>query len=162
MKYVAVLITCIMVLSGCGYHLAGQADGEGMIPAGADVAIQGAMQRAWQQALSEQLSQHYALRKASDANADTFLLRVLHPSEHLLATAYDASGIAEQYRLQLSAAMLLEHQGKVLWESGTVTVAGDVFATSDTANITSQQEKLSRELYDEWARRALSRMRSGF
>ena len=157
------LVACLW-LSGCGYHLVGQGGQEGPMPADSDVAIVAPtnMQPAWLAAVQNQFNQSYHVTEAEMANEQSYTLQLLQTREQLLPVAYDASGIAIQYQLHINGSVQLFKAGKQIWQSGPIDVAGDVYASGDPADVVSQQEKLARELYVEWARKVTGRMRSGF
>ncbi|OIO66669.1 MAG: hypothetical protein CO186_10550 [Zetaproteobacteria bacterium CG_4_9_14_3_um_filter_49_83] len=151
-------------LSSCGYHLVGQSDRQGPIPPDSAVVVIAAqnMQAAWLAAVQNQLNQSYRVIEAENVDEPVYRVQLQQAAEQMLPVAYDASGIAIQYQLRLRGSVLLFQAGKQIWQSGPVDVSGDVYASGGPADVISQQEKLARELYVEWARTAMARMRSGF
>ncbi|MDQ6954057.1 MAG: adenosylmethionine-8-amino-7-oxononanoate aminotransferase, partial [Mariprofundaceae bacterium] len=75
---------------------------------------------------------------------------------------FDTSGIANQYRVVVSASLRVLQSGKTLWVSGDILRSGDVFATGGAIAIAAQKERIAEALRDEWVQKALGRLRSGF
>ena len=155
-----------LLLSACGYHLVGHGD-SGVIPADADQVMivlvgrdDALLQPSFKQALKQ--SEGLPIVSAEQATADVVEVHLENISEQLVATAFDTSGIANQYRLSLSAAVRVLQSGKEIWASGNMTVSADVFATGGSAEIEAQKVSVAKSLREEWVRKAVARLRSGF
>jgi len=170
-KHTTYLTTVLLLfLSGCGYHLVGQGDAVGVIPNDAtqllliEVAAKNnehhALFRAFQQRLAEMTEAKLVRR--DEAQLDAVEVRLEGVTEQFSATAFDASGIANQYRLRLSASVRVLKNGEELWGSGVIAASGDVFAIGSSVAIEAQKERVLQSLRDEWVQKAVSRMRSGF
>jgi len=169
-KALCLLWLLLPLLSGCGYHLAGSGEGEGAVPDDVQtLSLQAAGAEA-QQLLPllrrqiERGASGYALVDndtvvAAESHARLMLQSV---SEHFVPSAYDATGVALQYRLTLTVTLQLYRQGALIWSSGAMRVSGDVYVSGGPASIEASRQRLLRELRSEWARQAWSRLRSGF
>ena len=165
------LLSCLMamalLLSGCGYHLVGHGDGEGAIPSDVKTVLlivrssDSQLKAAFKQRLT---SDRYALIEPQD---------VIDPKVHanLRATisplvftpsAYDVAGVATQYRMVLSGSLVIERDGKSIWQSGLVQRQGDVYVTGGPTSIEASRERLLEDLRKQWIQDALGRLRSGF
>ncbi|MDX8389260.1 MAG: LPS assembly lipoprotein LptE [Mariprofundaceae bacterium] len=90
------------------------------------------------------------------------VLRIEHASERFTPTVFDAAGVATQYRLTIQARLHLMRKSQTLWKSGAVSVADDLFTTGTLAGIEASRKQLRQSLRQSWARKAISRLRSGF
>ena len=163
MKNICILLS--LLLSACGYHLVGQGDGAGVIPADAQqVVIVGGDNESLKSVFTQTFKQSMDLPvvHASEADAHTAEIHLENISEQLNATAFDASGIANQYQLTISAGLRVLQGGKELWSMPSMAVSADVFATGGSAEIEAQKVSVAKSLREEWARKAMARLRSGF
>jgi len=159
----------VVLLTSCGYRLVGQGGDTGVIPAEVTtLSVQGsnAVARGLAPGLRQQLarSERYRVVYGKEAVDDAAhaLLRIDRASESFVPSSYDASGIATQYRMQLSAAVRIYRTGKLFWESGAISVAGDVFVAGGPASIESSRERIRQDLQKEWVQKVMARIRSGF
>lgn len=161
---VVISLAFTMLISSCGYHLVGQGDGAGVIEQGGEVIILPAagLSASWYAELQRQLGRDYQLVDVNQKDAGAYRVKLSGASEQLNPVAYDASGIAVQYQLVLSASMQVIRGSEIVWESSAVAVAGDIYASGGPVEIASQREKVAAELYREWTRKMLTHMRSGF
>jgi len=160
-----------MALSSCGYHLVGHGDNAGVIPADVEtVSLQATNEAA--KALLPELkrrfmakgSRSYALvdvGKAEDADAHADI-RLEQVSEQYVASAYDATGVATQYRLTISGNIRIYRSGKLLWESGAISESGSVFVVGGPVGSEASRSRIQRDLRKQWITRAWSRLSSGF
>lgn len=156
------LAAMLMLLpAACGYHLVGHGEGTGAIPA--DVhAITLAVSdesRPYLPLLRDRLQRAgYDLEPArSDA-----ILRVMHEPESFVPSAYDRSGVATQYHMAVTGSLILERNGRAIWQSGNITVQDDIYVTAGPASIEASRQRLAGDLRREWVRQAWSRLQSGF
>jgi len=159
-----------LLLVSCGYHLAGHGDA-GLIPtnskqmvvvaAGGDQAsLLPELKKALQQGLNLALVSREEVRK--EAHDDTIEVRIEQSRESFVSSSFDASGIANQYRLTLSGMVRVWQAGKEIWVSEALSQTGDVFATGDTVAIEAQKERVAESLRKAWAQKIVGRLRSGF
>jgi len=161
------LLTALMLalaLSACGYHLVGQGGDSGVIPEDATQVVvagnAGKLLRVFRQKLAQ--TGDVPVVGADEAMDDAVEIRMEDLSESMTASAFDASGIANQYRVTISASLRVLRSGKELWVSEAISVSGDVFVTGGAVAIEAQKERVSEALRDEWAQKALGSLRSGF
>jgi len=165
------LQTCAMlaaaVLAACGYHLAGHGEGRSAIPPDVrTLSIQAApASKEFVPLLRQRILAESHGYSVTDNPADPThhaVLRMNHRPERFVPVAYDAVGVATQYRLAISGEIAVYQQGKVIWQSGLVTVQGDVFTTGGPASIEASRRRLADDLRDEWMRNVWARLRAGF
>lgn len=160
----------LLTLGGCGYHLAGHGDGGAI---GGDVqtaSIQGVgvsnlLQSAFQQQFSRSYSAQLTLVTPAQEIEDEHRhvqIRLEQGFETFLPSAYDSAGVANQYRLTMGANVRLYRAGELLWESGVIRESGDVYVAGGPSGIEASKSRLLRDLHQQWAMRAVQRLRSGF
>jgi len=153
-------------LSACGYHLVGQGGDAGVIPENTTQVVLMAtgnsekLLRVFRQKMAQ--SGDMPIVSSKDADSDAVEIRLEHASETMTASAFDASGIANQYRVTISASLRVLQSGKELWKSEVMSVSGDVFVSGGAVAIEAHKERVSEALRDEWVQKALGRLRSGF
>ncbi|MDQ7004845.1 MAG: hypothetical protein Q9N67_08010 [Ghiorsea sp.] len=172
MKLILYLVVTLM-LTSCGYHLVGQGKSN-VIPEGvesASLTSQGAQQ---DKALLAELRQAWMQRDAlpslnvEAAEAQKHVsLRIEGASEAFTPVAFDASGLAIQYRLSVSGILQMYQDSKLIWGSGQVVSSADIFGdaaalTNNPASIEAEREALIEQLRKQWAQDALARLQSGF
>ncbi|MDQ6979406.1 MAG: LPS assembly lipoprotein LptE [Mariprofundaceae bacterium] len=153
----------MLLLTACGYHLVGQGEGAGLIQKNEVIYAQA--DSAVAQTLRDDLVKELERRgySISDDSAITAVsLHIRQASEQLSPSAYDASGLAVQYRLTLRADAVLWRDGAEVWRADAVTVQGDVFASGGPSDIEAQQSSVSQQLHKAWVRRAMAQLQSGF
>ena len=165
------LLSCLMamalLLSGCGYHLVGHGDGEGAIPS--DVKTVALIVRS----SDAQLNAAFKQRLTSDQYALIESQDVFDPKAHanlhvnisplrFNPSAYDAAGVANQYRMVFSGSLKIIRGEKIIWQSGPIQRQGDVYVTGGPTSIEASRERLFEDLRKEWIQDALGRLRSGF
>ncbi len=162
-------ILLAMLLSACGYHLAGQGDGAGAIPEDVEtVSIEGvgAVAKSLLPALKRPFSRQgrYQVVAAGSVVDEALhaVIRIERGAESFKASAYDQSGIATQYRMSIKGNVRLYRAGKLLWESGIITKSGEVFVTGGPAGIEASRKRIREDLRKEWVLTAWSRINSGF
>lgn len=164
----ALFLTCglMLGLNACGYHLVGQGKGSGVIPKDASQVVvvatanAGKLLTVFRQKLAQ--SGDIPVVNMNEAMDDAIVIRMEHVSETMTGSAFDASGLANQYRVTVSASLRVLKSGKELWKSESINTSGDVFATGGAVAIEAQKQRVSQALRDEWAQKALGRLRSGF
>ncbi|PCH53891.1 MAG: hypothetical protein COC22_01425 [Flavobacteriaceae bacterium] len=165
------LLTALMLamgLSACGYHLVGQGGDSGVIPEDATqivvVGNAGKLFTVFRQKLAQTVDVPVVRAKDAidDGTGNSIEVRMENFSESMTASAFDASGIANQYRVTISASLRVLQSGKELWASEAMSVSGDVFVTGGAVAIEAHKERVSESLRDEWVQKALGRLRSGF
>lgn len=167
-----ILIPCLvsgLMLSGCGYHLVGQGDGSGAIPADVvtvSIRSSGSTAQALASRLKRQLesgASYSFVDAGSVSDAATHAeIRIENASESFVPSAYDRSGIASQYRMTLHAGIRVFRSGEAIWDSGVLSFAGDVYVAGGPAGIEASRERIRADLQKEWVRSAAGRIRSGF
>ncbi|ATX81123.1 Outer membrane lipoprotein LptE/RlpB (LPS assembly) [Mariprofundus ferrinatatus] len=157
-----------LLLSGCGYHLVGHGDGIGAIPADVrtvSLIVRGSSDRQLEPMLRQRLkSDSYALIEPQDvidqeahANLHVNMSRLI-----FTPSAYDAAGVETEYRMVFSGSLMLEREGKAIWQSGVIRSHGDVYVAGGPASIEASRERLYDDLRKQWLQDALGRLRSGF
>ncbi|MDX8406883.1 MAG: adenosylmethionine-8-amino-7-oxononanoate aminotransferase [Mariprofundaceae bacterium] len=157
-----------LLLSACGYHLVGHGEGRGAIPEAvhslslvADSEgkqlLPGLRERLGSAALAVSLDPQDSLEAPDHAR----LIVQVSPAS-FTPSAFDASGIASQYRMVYAGSMTLEHNGRTIWQSGRLVEQGEVYVTGDPASIEASRAQLLRGLRKQWLQTAVSRLRSGF
>jgi outer membrane lipopolysaccharide assembly protein LptE/RlpB len=168
--FARLLLLLPLLLAGCGYHLAGSGEGSGAVPADVQtlsLQMQGADPAGLLPELKRSIGKAHTNYRlvgndavvASDTHARLFLQGV---AEAFTPSAYDATGIAVQYRLTISATLQLYRHGEQIWNSGPIHVSGDVYVSGGPVSIEASRQQLRRDLRGEWVRIAMSRLRSGF
>jgi outer membrane lipopolysaccharide assembly protein LptE/RlpB len=168
-RRVVVPMMFAMALSSCGYHLVGQGDGTGAIPEDVttiSVQVAGEVSQGFLAALKRQFSRsgHYKLI-AVEAVVDEQShaeIRIKNMSESFVPSAYDLSGLATQYRMTFSGNIHLYRANSLLWESGTISMVGDVFVTGGPTGTESSRQRIRDDLQKEWIITAWGRINSGF
>jgi len=157
----------LLALTSCGYHLVGQ--GEGVIPKSATqlwvVSVGGGdANRLLPILVRRSLLQREHLTWVSDDNiSDTTVeIRLENMSEALVATAFDAAGLASQYRLTVSGSARMVYRGKEVWHSDAIAVGGDIFAAGGVVAIESQRAEMGQRLRQQWADLMVRQMYSTF
>jgi len=158
---------CVLMLSACGYHLVGQGGDSQVLPQSAD-GLQLQLIASGDHALLASTTSAFLERTglflvhADEANDTTLTVYLEHAQENLQATSFDASGVANQYRLTISGNIRVLYQGEERWESGQVSVQGDVFATGGVVAIEAERESLAKSLRKSWVEQVMRRMYSSF
>jgi len=153
----------LLLLAACGYHLVGQGDGAGLIQKNEVVYAQA--DSAVTQTLRDDLAKELERRGyiiSADSSIAAVSLHIRQASEQLSPSAYDASGLAVQYRLTLRASAVLWRDGVEVWRADAITVQGDVFASGGPTDIEAQQASVSQQLHKAWGRRCMAQLQSGF
>jgi len=156
------------LLTSCGYHLVGQGDGSvfpqevntATLQSNASLtgkAIAAELNFIWQQRTSLP-----TLEARDSGNKEHAVVRIEQENIVFTPVGFDASGLAMQYRLQLSAILKMYQQDALIWQSGSIMVYADVFGASDPSVTEAERERLTEQLYKTWAKEALARLQSGF
>ncbi len=169
---IKILMPCFvsgLMLSGCGYHLVGHGDSSGAIPedvVSVSVESPALFASGLVSALKRQLdgSDRYKVIAPEDVVDESThaVIRVEQVSEQFVPSAYDASGIATQYRLTLRGRVVLYREGRRVWESGSISKAGDVFVAGGPSGIEASRRRIREDIEKEWVYAAVSRINSGF
>jgi len=166
MRYLWVA-TCVLWLSACGYHLVGQGNTSNAVPETAKLlqvqllnSHNDALLMVAQRALLERTG--LALAHSDEPNPTLLTVYIEQAQERLQATSFDASGVANQYRLTLSGSVRTFYQGEERWQSGVISVQGDVFATGGAVAIEAQREAVAKSLRQAWVEKVMRRMYSNF
>ncbi len=166
MRGLFTVLIFMLTLNACGYHLVGQGGDSGVIPDDATQIVvlatggDGKLLSRFRQKLAQ--SGDVPVVSSSKATDDAVEVRMEHVSESMTASAFDASGIANQYRVTIAASLRVLQSGKELWVSDVVSVSGDIFVVGGAVAIEANKERVSEALRDEWVQKALGRLRSGF
>jgi len=160
------LLSALLSLAGCGYHLVGHGGGSGAIPAEVKtVSISGNANATLLSRLQQRLhSERYAIVEAG-AVAD----RSHHASIEVkmiplifLPSTFDINGVATQYRMTIAGSITIRHHDKTVWQSGAIQRQGDVFVTGGPTSIEASRQRLQQDLSKQWLSDAVGRIRSGF
>lgn len=161
-------VVLTFLLTSCGYHLVGQGDGS-VFPQMVNTATLQSNASLTGKSIAAELSfiwQQQALLPALEAgnslNKEHVVVRIEQENIVFMPVGFDASGLAVQYRLQLSAMLRMYHQNALIWQSGAIMVYADVFGASDPSVTEAERERLTEQLYKMWAKEALARLKSGF
>lgn len=152
-----------LLLGACGYHLVGHGDGQGAIPASVKLLNIQAHGEGMNLALElKQALETEQRRVRINAAAGDAQLQLQVQPPRFAPSAYDANGVASQYRMNYSGSLRLLQQGKEIWQSGPITEQGEVFVSSSPASIEAGKQQLLQSLRRLWLRDAVGRLRSGF
>jgi len=159
---VATMFCLTLVLSACGYHLAGQ--GRGAVPedvhivhvTGTDESSHSIL-AAWRRYVSDHAKGFVVGKDNADAE-----LRLGAFNESFNPVTFDASGVAITYRFSRSASISLWRKGVRIWSSGAISVQGDVYAVGGPTSIDASKDRLRRDLDRQWIRKAWLKLSSGF
>ena len=165
LPFLALLLT--LSLGSCGYHLVGHGDDAGgAIPADVKaISIVGNADAKLLSQLRQRLqSDRYAIIDARDIDdqTDHAMLHINIAALSFTPSAYDASGIATQYRMVFTGSLMLVQQGKTIWQSGAISRLGDVFVAGGPTSIEASRERLLKDLHEQWLVDAVGRIHSGF
>jgi len=159
---------CALILSACGYHLVGQGGTSDVVPkdavvlqvqmlSGDDARLLAVAEKSLVQRMALPL-----LKQTDDSTEAVLNVYIEAANESMVATSFDSAGVANQYRLTISGNMRVLYQDKERWQSGVITVQGDVFAAGDAVAIEAQRESVAKSLRKAWVQKVLQRMYSGF
>jgi len=157
-------LALLLLMTACGYHLVGQGKAT-VIPDGVTSARLTSMDA--EQVLLPELMQRWQqddnlpMLKAG-AGETHVTLRIEQLTESFLPIAFDASGLAIQYRLQLQAWLKMYQLDSLIWTSGTVVVSANVFGVDNPSVVEAERLKLAKVLRQKWAKEAMNRLKSGF
>ena len=161
------LAFCLMLLSGCGYHLVGQGESN-VIPEGVHTAnlttnagVQGKLLLA---ELHQLWTQNTSLPALSKKDPQV-MLRIEGANNTFIPIAYDASGLAIQYKLSVSGILNMYKDDTLIWSSSIIVVDATVFGDASSNNpsvVEAERQTLQEQLYLQWAQDALARLQSGF
>ena len=157
-----------VMLVSCGYQLVGHGESAGAIPADVktlSLIVRGSSDRRLDPMLRQRLkSDRYALIDEQDVidQAAHAKLRVNISQLLFRPSAYDAAGVETEYRMVFAGSLLIERQGKAIWQSGLISADGDVYVAGGPASIEASRERLYNDLRKQWLQDALGRLRSGF
>jgi len=157
-----------LLLSACGYHLVGHGEGRGAIPENVhslSIVAEGEGNQLLtglrERLSSAELTVDLNLKNLTEAPNHARLIVQVAPAS-FSPSAFDAAGIASQYRMVYRGALTLDHNGKTIWQSGNLVEQGEVYVTGDPTSIEASREQLLRGLRKQWLQTAVSRLRSGF
>lgn len=164
--FAAMAALLLLTLTSCGYHLVGHGGGTGAIPSDVrTLSIVGNADQLLLDMLRQRLrSERYELVAAGPVHdaAHHALLNVRISPVSFVPLAYDVTGIATQYRMTFSGALMLEQDGKTLWQSGLIQRQGDIYISGGPASIDASRTRLQSDLQKQWVSDAVGRVRSGF
>jgi len=166
MRHICTLFI-VLLLSSCGYHLVGQGDSS-VIPDGVQSAWLETGSSAQEQALRLELAalwqenEHLPVLDDVKPSKTHITVRLEQVREVFSPIGFDASGLAVQYRLSISATLRIYQNNSLIWQAHSILVSADVFAGDDPSVIESERARLTKQLQTSWARAALARLQSGF
>jgi outer membrane lipopolysaccharide assembly protein LptE/RlpB len=176
MKLRLLFVVCAL-LTSCGYHLVGQGSStvipDDVISANLSAVhspsadSSQASDKFSQPLLAELTSlwennEYLPSLRPERVSRDHVTVRVEQADNQFAPVAFDAAGLAIQYRMQVSAVLKLYQENTMIWQSGVVLVHTDVFGGSDPSVIEAERERLTEQLEQEWAKNTMSRLTSGF
>jgi len=161
------LLAATLMLTSCGYHLVGHGTMT-VIPEGVTTASLETMETGNAKILLSELQ--YLWQKKNNlpalsdqkTGAEHVTLRIENVTVSFVPAAFDASGLAIQYRLNISGVLNMYQQDALIWGSGVVMESADIFEGSDPSATEAERSRQTEQLNQEWAKDALSRLRSGF
>jgi len=160
------LLSALLMLSGCAYHLVGHGSSVGTIPADVTtISIGGNADHNLLLQLRQRLhSDAYSIVDGGDVSDQQHhaTVDVQLPAPSFVPSAYSTNGVATQYRMTLSGSVSITRQGESIWQSGAIQRQGDVFVTGGPTSIESSRQRLLEDLSRQWVNDAVGRMRSGF
>ncbi|MDX8405892.1 MAG: adenosylmethionine-8-amino-7-oxononanoate aminotransferase [Mariprofundus sp.] len=160
------ILALALLPSACGYHPVGGGQQTGAIPADVQtLSLVGNADVKLQSMLRSRLpSDRYQWRDSAQVEdmAHHALLFVQLSPPKFTPSAYDAAGIATQYRMIYAGQLLLEQDGKTLWKSGPVQRQGDVYVSAGPASVEASRTRLLHDLQKQWLSDVVGRLRSGF
>jgi outer membrane lipopolysaccharide assembly protein LptE/RlpB len=164
---IRILLPVLLLLTSCGYHLVGQNDGMGAIPADVrtlSIISSGEAQQMLVLLRQRLNSERYSLIEHDSITDEEHHVTVrLHVSPVTFnPSAYDAAGVTIQYSMVFSGSLQVERMGKFIWKSGTIQRLGDVYVAGDPTSIEASRERLLRDLRKQWLQDVMGRLRSGF
>ena len=158
----------LLLLGGCGYHLVGQGV-SGVVPEGVTSASLHANSTPLAEALLLEFKALWQgnthlpkLQDTRESGASHIVVRIEQSSETFSPIGFDASGLAVQYRLSITAALRMYRQHTLIWQAESVLVSARVFAGDDPSVVEAERVRLRRQLTRRWARQAMARLQSGF
>jgi len=166
MMYKLLFIASLM-LTSCGYHLVGHGTAT-VIPEGVITATLEANQNGVDRNLLAELKYQWQQKDNLPTLADEGMgeehitLRIEKVKVSFTPAAFDASGLAIQYRLSIGGMLSMYQQDTLIWGSGEILESADIFEGSDPSVTEAERNKWTEQLTQEWAKDALSRLRSGF
>lgn len=160
----ALLLCAALLLSACGYHLAGH--GRGVVPSDVKtvfVSSQGDASKTVALLLRDYIREHAdGYTVTTDQQMADAELHLGGISESFTPSAYDANGVATTYSLAISGSLTLLKGGKSIWSSGNIQVQGTVYAVGGPVSIESSRTRMRGDLQQQWVQEAWLRLSSGF
>ncbi|MDQ6988601.1 MAG: hypothetical protein Q9M19_01870 [Mariprofundaceae bacterium] len=157
-----------MMFTACGYHLVGQGGGS-VIPDTVQTAQLDTLDGLEYQALRTELQHRWsqqahfpALQGETEPSKQHITLRLEQVQISFVAIAFDAAGLAIQYRLQVAGVLNMYQQHALLWGTGRLSVQAEVFAADNPSAIEAERAQLLLTLRQTWANEAIKRLKSGF
>lgn len=157
-------ILMALLLSSCGYHLAGGPPGAlpddvqrlAIIPVGDEA---GMLARTIHGELALRAGNVALVQAGGNAQAE---LRIGPLSSTYRPVAYDEQGIATAFRATLSGNLSLWRDGASIWNTGDIFMQEDVFAVGGPASIEASKARVLESLRNRWSSEAIQRFASGF
>lgn len=163
-RFSLVLLCTVLMLSACGYHLAGY--GRGMMPDDVKTVFifgKGDATKAVVPLLRDYVRDHAdGYTVTTDQGVADAELYLGDMSESFAPSAYDAQGVATTYNLTVSGSLSLLREGKTIWTSGSIQVQGTVYAVGGPVSIESSRTRMRSDLQQQWVQEAWLRFASGF
>ncbi len=170
MRHIFILLLALL-LSSCGYHLVGQGQSHVIPHDTRTVTLQTTPSTLGKILLAElraQWLQRESLPHLQEGSGKTHVtLRIENPEQAFTPVAFDASGLAIQYRLSVSGVLRMYQEHSLIWQSGLVTSSADIFGdaaalSNNPASVEAEREALEEQLHQKWAQDVLARLQSGF
>ena len=160
------LMTGLLLLSGCAYHLVGHGGGSGAIPADiTSLTVSGNAEAKLISQLRQRLqSDRYSIVDSSavtDISHHATVFLNIYPLV-FTPSAFDISGVATQYRMTFTGALKVNRGDQTIWQSGLIQRQGDVFVTGGPTSIEASKQRLQQDLSKQWLSDAVGRIRAGF
>jgi len=156
-----------LYLNACGYHLVGQGKSLVMPASVVSASLESTSNQEGKPLLRElrilwEKNEYLPPLQDEEFSQKHVVMRVEQSSQSFHAIAFDASGIALQYRLQLSASLNMYQEGNLIWQSGLVSVAANMYEASDPSVVEAEKTKLTAQLQQQWANQVMASLQSGF
>jgi len=168
MRLPLLLSLCLsLAFNACGYHLVGQGKSL-MIPSNVvSASLTSASNQEGKPLLRElrilwEQNAYLPPLQDEEFSQKHVVMRVEQSSQSFHAIAFDASGIALQYRLQLSASLNMYQESNLIWQSGLISVSADMYEATDPSVVEAEKTKLLIQLQQQWANQAMASLQSGF
>lgn len=161
------LLGVSLLLTSCGYHLIGQGTSS-VIPSG--VSSASLEQNSGEHGKQLLVELQYLWKnddslptlQPPESEQEHIVFRIEQASNTFSAMGFDASGLAIQYRVQISGVLSMYQKDTLMWQSGVILSNADIYIGADPSIAEAERERLTGQLEQQWAQDAFARLKSGF